>query len=106
MPALRVACPDCGNVKVDADGVSLERSGTTGSTGTYVFACPRCGDRVLRIAGPHQIERLIRSGVTPPVPAAVSGPPPLTTDDLTALRRLLATDDWIDRLDGDPERPE
>lgn len=68
--AFRVRCPDCGPQHVaisDLRFVETESDpsdpGDTGSANRYVFACPACGTRVRRPAGPELSEILRSSGV-------------------------------------------
>jgi endogenous inhibitor of DNA gyrase (YacG/DUF329 family) len=65
--SFRVRCPDCGpQVVATSDLRFVESDGGTGEEGSanrYVFACPECGMRVRRPAGPELSEILRASGV-------------------------------------------
>ena len=120
MASIRVSCAHCTAVVLVAPAqVLLVPPGGADRFGDYLFFCPRCGRVTVAAAGPGQVLLLLAAGVpadlrdTPDTPdtadmiderAPVRGPapaataPPLTVDDLRALHRLLAGDDWFTRL--------
>jgi predicted RNA-binding Zn-ribbon protein involved in translation (DUF1610 family) len=62
--AFRVRCPDCGPQHVAISDLRLvETESAAGAANRYVFACPECGSRVRRPAGPELSEVLRASGV-------------------------------------------
>lgn len=61
--AFRVRCPDCGPQVIAVSEVRYVETGADASSNRYVFACPECGTRVRRPAGPELSEILRSSGV-------------------------------------------
>ena len=59
----RVRCPDCGPQVVAVSAVRYVETGEGPAANRYVFACPECGARVRRPAGPELSEILCSSGV-------------------------------------------
>lgn len=61
--SFRVRCPDCGPQIIPISDVRYVETGDGASANRYVFACPECGVRVRRPAGPEISEILRSSGV-------------------------------------------
>jgi predicted RNA-binding Zn-ribbon protein involved in translation (DUF1610 family) len=61
--SFRVRCPDCGPQVIPITDVRYVETGDDASTNRYMFACPECGVRVRRPAGPEISEILRSSGV-------------------------------------------
>ena len=59
----RVRCPDCGPQVIPISEVRYVETGDDATANRYMFACPECGARVRRPAGPEISEILRSSGV-------------------------------------------
>lgn len=60
MTQLKVTCPACGHVRIDAVDVRIVQS-ERGSY--YVFACPECSRRVKRTITDDVVDELVSRGV-------------------------------------------
>ena len=104
MTTVRAECPDCGDVSLGIDDLTV-RTATDGVTqAEYRFLCPSCGRQVTRAAGERIVDLLLSAGAPSEVwtwPAELRerpGGPPLTPDDLLDLHVLLERDRWFDDL--------
>ena len=122
MTRIRATCPSCGEVDLRPDDIRLEivrdRAGEVGDGSNYRFSCPSCTVEVTKPAD-ERVARLLATGgvdikITrtdvdiedleefyaelPPHPEKAADGPPLTSDDLLDLHRLLAQDDWFEQL--------
>lgn len=105
MTTIRTKCPDCGDVDLGADEISMSLA-PGGDHGVYAFTCPECSTQVTRPASRRTAALLIAAGVEPselvdpattpeiafedlsPDPCA----PPFGLDDLIAFHFLLEDD--------------
>ena len=110
MTTIRTKCPDCGNVDLAADAISMSLS-PDGDQGEYAFTCPECSAMVSKPADRRTAALLIAAGVEPselrdpvttpaiafedlsPDPCA----PSLTLDDAIAFHFALDDDAAIAR---------
>jgi predicted RNA-binding Zn-ribbon protein involved in translation (DUF1610 family) len=61
--SFRVRCPDCGPQLIPVSAIRYVETGEDATANRYVFACPECGTRVRRPAGPELSEILRSAGV-------------------------------------------
>ena len=59
---VRVWCPGCGDIEVQADGVTI-RACVEVAQNTYRFHCDRCDTLVIKDAGQSTVRLLLRAGV-------------------------------------------
>lgn len=114
MTRIRASCPECGEVDLRPDEVTLHvvrgGDGALSIGSSYRFLCPACDELVTKPAD-ERIATLLRSGGVateetagtgadrrPRHPEDPPGGPPLGYDDLLDLHLLLAGDDWFARL--------
>lgn len=111
MTRIRTVCPDCGEVEVDAQDMSLhlmrDTKGDLTDASWFGFDCPGC-DTLVRKPVDARIAGLLISGGVPvrdqADAALVAHPenppvgPAFTPDDLIDLHLLLDRTDWFDRL--------
>jgi len=57
---VKVTCPGCGHVRLDAGDVRLVRGS---GRSYYLFRCPGCGARVRRPAAEEVVTLLVQGGV-------------------------------------------
>ncbi len=101
---LRTKCPNCGDVEMDPDRVSM-RLASSGDRGDYAFTCPACRKHVSKPVTRAIATVLLSAGVQPSglgepdssssEPAEEAPPqhaPPLTLDDLIAFHFALEDD--------------
>lgn len=116
MTRIRATCPDCGEVELRPDDISLEivrdDEGDIGDGSAYHFSCPDCLLTVTKPADERVARLLLTGGVAVTVsdgPEAGSAPahpeqpaagPAFTPDDLLAFHELLASDDWYPHLEA------
>jgi hypothetical protein len=103
MTKIRAECPQCGEVRLTTDDLTV-RVCADDDSASYSFRCPCCEGPVTKPAGPHIVDVLVSSGVRRETwrrPAEMlerkSGPP-VTLDDLLDFHVLLQQDDWQERL--------
>jgi hypothetical protein len=110
MTTIRTKCPDCGDVDLGADAISMSLA-PGGDHGEYAFACPGCSSQVSKPANRRTAALLIAAGVepselqdpatTPAVAFEDLSPDPcapvLTLDDLIAFHFALEDDTVIAR---------
>ena len=96
MATIRASCPDCGDVELTTDDVSV-RVCTADNQGTYLFRCPECSMTVVKPAEPRTVDLLVASGVsytTWSPPLELREPrgdgDPFSHDDLLDFHDLLA----------------
>ena len=110
MTTIRTKCPDCGDVDLKADAISMSLA-PGGDHGEYAFTCPTCSFPVSKPANRQTAALLIAAGVEPselrdpvttpavafedlsPDPCA----PTLTLDDVIAFHYALEDDTAIAR---------
>lgn len=114
MTRIRASCPECGEVDLRPDEVTLHvvrgGDGTLSIGSSYRFLCPACDELVTKPAD-ERIASLLRSGGVateetaggrvdrrPRHPEDPPGGRPLSYDDLLDLHLLLARDGWFDEL--------
>jgi len=119
---IRANCPSCGEVDLQPLEVTLHimraDDGLVGDGSTYRFLCPDCCELVTKPADERIAQLLSTGGVPieegaafdddaldaaieallPPHPEGVRPGPRFTMDDLLDFHRLLAGDDWFQRL--------
>lgn len=100
MATIRASCPDCGDVELTTDDVTV-RVCTDDNQGAYQFACPSCHLSVVKAAEPQIVELLVASGVrlnTWHLPAELlehRDGHPITHDDLLDFHNLLDNDEQL-----------
>jgi hypothetical protein len=105
MTTIRTKCPECGDVDLGADAISMSLA-PDGEHGEYAFTCPECARHVSKPANRRTAALLIAAGVQPseledpattpviefedlsPDPCA----PALTLDDVIAFHFAIADD--------------
>jgi len=104
MATIRASCPDCGDVELTTDDVTV-RVCAEDNQGSYAFRCPDCAMAVVKPAESRIVDLLVASGVRLTVwklPAELSEPrhgAPITHDDLLDFHHLLHADDsWFDQV--------
>lgn len=104
MTTIKATCPHCGEITLTPADIDLRVDPSDPGDATYGFLCPDCAVPVRKPADDRIVRLLVSGGVEAraPEPASTAearhGPPPLTHDDLLDFHRLLASDDWFDRL--------
>ena len=115
MAGIRVTCESCGaRPVIPAAGVLLLAE-PGGTSGVYLFSCPRCERVTSRLGSALEIGLLQAAGVVAAggAPRAGESRPdrrveaaaPFTRDDLLAFHLLLADDGWFRRLTLQVGRP-
>ncbi len=94
MTTIRTTCSRCGDIELTPRDLSLEFVPDTG-TGSYVFACPYCGQAERRPASQRVVSILLATGV---VYEVVDGDNPITEEEIAAFRNALDNDDWASHL--------
>jgi hypothetical protein len=103
MATIRASCPDCGDVELTTQDMTV-RVCAEDNRGSYAFRCPTCTMTVSKSAEQRIVDLLVSSGVRLEVwrlPAELRERPtglPFTHDDLLELHELLQTDDWFATL--------
>ena len=104
MTAVRARCPECGDVTLGIDDVTVRTGPDELRDGCYRFSCPVCLGTVTRDATARIVDLLLSAGAPherfswPRELDERPGGPPLTADDLIDLHVLLAQDTWFERL--------
>lgn len=100
MTTIKASCPQCGDVTLRADEVSVHvRTGDLPSF--YAFTCPRCRADIRKLASEAVVALLMSGGVTAhgwSVPAEAQehhDGPPLGYDDLLDFALELARTDLV-----------
>ena len=104
MTTIRATCPDCGEVEMEAQAITLSVRETDGE-GSYSFTCPSCSNLVEKPADRKVVMLLLSAGVdvdrltvaASDLEAHPEGPP-LTADDLIDFHFLLEREDWFTQL--------
>lgn len=94
MTTIRTTCATCGEVELLPGELSLELTALSG-TGTYLFACPTCGDPQRRPANHRVVSILLATGVAYQV---VDDPDRITEGEIARFSQALDSNDWIDQL--------
>lgn len=94
MTTIRTTCALCGNVELVPGELSLELVAMTG-TGSYVFACPECGDTQRRPANHRVVSILLATGVHYQV---IDERGPITESEIARFRQELDSADWASQL--------
>jgi hypothetical protein len=104
MTTVRAQCPECGDVRLQIDDLTVVVGNDIEMPSSYRFCCPRCDHVVHREATPRIVDLLVGAGAAQEAfrwPAELTEArvgPPLTADDLLDLHVLLDTDTWFDDL--------
>jgi predicted RNA-binding Zn-ribbon protein involved in translation (DUF1610 family) len=102
MTTVRAQCPQCGDVRLHIDDLTVVVTDGGETPSRSRFRCPICDDLVVRDATKRIVELLLGAGAGEEHwhwPAELAEPhsgPPLTPDDLLDLHVLLGTPDWFD----------
>lgn len=96
MTTIRTTCSRCGDVELTTDDIGLELT-AEGSTGSYRFACPFCGDTQRRPANHRVVSILLATGVSYEI---VSPTGPITEDEIEQFAQALESDSWYSRLEA------
>jgi hypothetical protein len=102
-----VSCPDCGEMHVEPQEVTIRTCIDDGSV-TYRFRCRHCGRPYVGRTGPKSAGRTIIWGAHfeawayPLELAERPGGPPLCEDDLRRLCARMADDNWLAELADHP----
>ena len=94
MTTIRTTCSICGEVELLPDELSLELTALSGS-GSYLFACPSCGDDQRRPATHRVVSILLASGVAYEV---VEDSERITESEIAAFSAALDSSDWMEQL--------
>jgi predicted RNA-binding Zn-ribbon protein involved in translation (DUF1610 family) len=104
MATIRASCPDCGDVELTSDDVSV-RVCAEDNQATYSFRCPSCTMAVVKEAETRIVDLLVASGVRLSVwrlPAELREAhygAPITHDDLLDFHEILHRDEtWFARV--------
>jgi hypothetical protein len=104
MTTIRASCPDCGDVELTVNDVTVLVCAEDNS-GSYAFRCPECEIAVSKPAESRIIDLLVSSGVQMTVwhlPAELfeskAMGDPFTHDDILDFHLLLEAGGWFDRL--------
>jgi len=99
----RVTCPDCGDVALDVECLSVVRGF---EVDVFWFHCPRCNRQVEKEADPHVGSLLLAAGATRVAQRRANLAEVAVL--LAELHNELGREDWLARLlaalPGDPER--
>lgn len=94
MTTIRTSCTICGDVELAPEDIALELTALSG-TGTYLFACPECGDTQRRPASHRVISILLATGVAYEV---IEERGPITESEIARFSSELNQADWADQL--------
>jgi len=104
MTTIRASCPDCGDVELTVDDVTVLVCAED-NAGSYAFRCPDCRLAVSKAAESRIVDLLVSSGVRMTewhLPAELfegrAVAEPLTHDDLLDFHLMLESGGWFDRL--------
>ena len=78
MGTIRITCPNCGDLELPADDVSLEMA-VGAKEGRYRFGCWYCGTTHRRPASRKIVRKLLAAGVRQEIVATAS---PITNQDM------------------------
>lgn len=95
MTTIKTTCQECGDIMLSVDSLRLELVPHT-NAGTYSFACPLCGTREVRAAGPRVVMVLLAAGVR----YDIAGDSGITEAEIDAFARALDDSDAFARLLG------
>lgn len=94
MTTIRTTCAVCGDVELIPTELSLELTAISG-TGTYMFACPECGDTQRRPANHRVVSILLATGVAYEVLEAKG---PITESEIARFSAELDRINWAEQL--------
>jgi len=94
MTMIRTTCALCGEVELIPGELRLELT-TLSGTGSYLFACPSCGDEQRRPANHRVVSILLATGVAYEV---VADPNPITEAEIARFTAALDSGEWVDQL--------
>lgn len=94
MTTIRTTCTLCGEVELHPTELSLELTALSGS-GSYVFACPSCGDAQRRPASHRVVSILLATGVAYQV---IDDPDRITEAEIAAFAAALDSGEWVEHL--------
>ncbi|MFN8028613.1 MAG: hypothetical protein U0W40_20335 [Acidimicrobiia bacterium] len=104
MTTVRAQCPECGDVRLQINDLTVVVGDDAEMPSSYRFCCPVCDHVVTREATARIVDLLVGAGAAQEIfrwPAELAEPhmgPPLTADDLLDLHVKLATDTWFDEV--------
>lgn len=116
MARIRASCPDCGDVELSPEQMSVRvahgPAELVGDGSRYRFVCPYCSLTVHRPADERIVQLLLSGGVPvelgdlrallddtpPPHPERPPKGPRFGYDDLLDFHLLLQRSDWFDRV--------
>jgi predicted RNA-binding Zn-ribbon protein involved in translation (DUF1610 family) len=104
MTTVRAQCPECGDVRLQIDDLTVVVGDDADVPSSYRFRCPVCDCIVSREATTRIVDLLVGAGAEQETfrwPAELTEPhvgPTLTADDLLDLHVLLAGDNWFDEV--------
>ncbi len=90
MTTIKTTCEFCGDVELVPDDLALELD-PGHDRGTYRFLCPFCVRVQRRPANARVVSILLATGVA----YQVTGPPPITEDEIVTFARDLDREDWM-----------
>lgn len=94
MTTIRTTCSLCGEVELVPGELTLELTALSG-TGSYLFACPTCGDSQRRPANHRVVSILLATGVAYEV---IDDPDRITESEISRFTKALDRKDWIEQL--------
>jgi predicted RNA-binding Zn-ribbon protein involved in translation (DUF1610 family) len=94
MTMIRTTCASCGEVELIPGELTLELTAVNG-TGSYLFACPTCGDNQRRPANHRVVSILLATGVGYEV---LDDPDVITEAEIRRFSVALDTDDWSEHI--------
>jgi len=94
MTTIRTTCALCGDVELVPTELALELTAMSG-TGSYVFACPECGDTQRRPANHRVVSILLATGVAYEV---IDARGPITEAEIVKFSDELDRVDWAEQL--------
>lgn len=94
MTTIRTTCTICGDVELVPTELALELTALSG-TGTYVFACPECGDTQRRPANHRVVSILLATGVAYQV---IDDHGAITEAEISRFSSELDRVDWAEQL--------
>lgn len=96
MTTIRTKCPDCGDVDLGADAITMSLA-PGGDHGEYAFTCPACSMPVSKPANRRTAALLIAAGVQPTALEDPATTPSIAFEDLSPdpCALALTLDDLI-----------
>jgi predicted RNA-binding Zn-ribbon protein involved in translation (DUF1610 family) len=94
MTMIRTTCATCGEVELIPGELTLELT-TLNGTGSYMFACPTCGDSQRRPANHRVVSILLATGVGYEV---IDDSNMITEAEIRRFSVSLDAEDWAQHL--------